>query len=101
LDGISGEQTIGAIPMPAISSKTVTMSSGGRLVIPADMRRELGLEEGVAVILKIQNAALTIQTKPAAMAKAKALIAQYVPAGISLADELIADRRAEAAAEDE
>jgi hypothetical protein len=35
------------------------------------------------------------------MAKAKALIAQYVPAGISLADELIADRRAEAAAEDE
>jgi bifunctional DNA-binding transcriptional regulator/antitoxin component of YhaV-PrlF toxin-antitoxin module len=87
--------------MSAISSKTVIMSSGGRLVIPVEMRRELGLEEGVAVVLKLSEAALTIQTKPAIIAKAKALIAKYVPAGVSLVDELIADRRAEAAAEDE
>jgi bifunctional DNA-binding transcriptional regulator/antitoxin component of YhaV-PrlF toxin-antitoxin module len=87
--------------MAAISSKTVTMSSGGRLVIPADMRRELGLNEGVAVVLKIHDAALTIQTKSVAMAKAKALISKYVPAGISLADELIAERRDEAAIEDD
>jgi bifunctional DNA-binding transcriptional regulator/antitoxin component of YhaV-PrlF toxin-antitoxin module len=87
--------------MPALLSKTVRMSSGGRLVIPMEMRRELGLEEGVAVVLHLDNAALTIQTMPAAMAKAKALIAKYVPAGVSLVDELIADRRAEAAAEDE
>jgi bifunctional DNA-binding transcriptional regulator/antitoxin component of YhaV-PrlF toxin-antitoxin module len=87
--------------MPALLSKTVRMSSGGRLVIPMEMRRELGLEEGVAVVLRLDNAALTIQTMPAAMAKAKALIAKYVPAGVSLVDELIADRRAEAAAEDE
>jgi antitoxin PrlF len=84
-----------------MQSKTVTMSSGGRLVIPVEMRRKLGLEEGVPVVLRVENASLTVQTKSTAMTRAKALVAKYVPAGVSLADELIADRRKEAAREDE
>jgi bifunctional DNA-binding transcriptional regulator/antitoxin component of YhaV-PrlF toxin-antitoxin module len=82
--------------MPPMTSKTVKMSSGGRLVIPVEMRRELGLEEGVSVVLRLDNAALTVQTKAAGIAKAQAIVAKYVKPGVSLVDELIAERRAAA-----
>jgi antitoxin component of MazEF toxin-antitoxin module len=77
--------------------KTVTMSSGGRLVIPVEMRRELGLEEGVAVRLCVDNASLTVQTVPEGIRKAQALFAQYAKPGVSIVDEFIAERRAAAA----
>ncbi len=82
-----------------MSSVTVKMSSGGRLVIPVAMRRELGLEEGVAVILKLEHSSMTIRTVSRAMDAAKAMIAEYVPRHVSLVDELIADRREEAESE--
>jgi bifunctional DNA-binding transcriptional regulator/antitoxin component of YhaV-PrlF toxin-antitoxin module len=84
-----------------MASKTVKMSSGGRLVIPVEMRRELGLEEGVSVVLKVENAELSVQTVPEALAKAKTLVAKYITPGVSLVDALISDRRKEAIAEDE
>jgi bifunctional DNA-binding transcriptional regulator/antitoxin component of YhaV-PrlF toxin-antitoxin module len=77
-----------------MQSKNVTMSSGGRLVIPVEMRRQLGLEEGVAVRLKVNGSALSIQTVPESVQNARAIVAKYVKPGTSLVDELIADRRA-------
>ena len=76
-----------------MSSRTVRMSSGGRLVIPVDFRRQLGLEEGVAVMLRVDQAALTVQTVPAGILKAQAIMAKYAKPGVSIVDELIADRR--------
>jgi AbrB family looped-hinge helix DNA binding protein len=81
--------------------RAIKMGSGGRLVIPADVRQKLGLEEGVVVSLRVENSSLRVQTLAQSMAEIQALVAQYVPDGVSLADQLIADRRAEVEAEND
>ena len=84
-----------------MASQIVKMSGDGRFAIPVKMRRQLGFEKGTSLRVVMQDDALVVQSIPKAMARAKALIAQYVPDGVSLVDELIADRRAEAARENE
>ncbi len=82
-----------------MSRQSARIASGGRLVIPIAFRRALGMEEGVAVSMTLENGVLRVQTVPEGLRRAQALVAKYVPANVSLVDELIADRRAEAAAE--
>ncbi|MDP2794644.1 MAG: AbrB/MazE/SpoVT family DNA-binding domain-containing protein [Sulfurisoma sp.] len=75
------------------------MSEGGRVVIPAEIRHSLGLKEGDTVLFDLRDGEVVLTTRRARLARARALIRRYVPEGISLADELIAKRRAEAARE--
>lgn len=74
------------------------MSEGGRVVIPVEIRQTLGLKEGDSVLFELRDGEVVITTKKARLERARALFRKYVPAGsASLADELIAERRAEAA----
>ena len=73
--------------------------SGGRLQIPADVRRELGLADGDNVHLEIVGGELRVRSYHAVIKAIQDEVRRYVPEGISLADELIADRRADAADE--
>ena len=75
------------------------MSDGGRVVIPAEIRHSMGLKEGDTVLWELRGGEAVLTTRLAQMREAQALVRQYVPAGASLADELIADRRAENAME--
>jgi len=78
----------------------VKMSEGGRAVIPVQIRRSLGLQEGDTVLFELRDGEAILTTRKARLARAQALFRQYVPEGSpSLADELIAERRAEAALE--
>lgn len=70
--------------------------SGGRLQIPARLRRELGLEDGEVVVMRTVEGELRVRPYRDVIAEVQASVRKYVPAGISLSDELIADRRAEA-----
>lgn len=70
--------------------------SGGRLQIPADVRRELGLADGDDVRIEVVDGELRVRSFKAALERVRAMVREYVPEGVSLADELIADRRAEA-----
>lgn len=74
----------------------VVIGEGGRLVIPAPYRQALGVREGDKVILQLEEAGLRILTPDQALRRAQMLVRRYVPAGRSLADELIAERRQEA-----
>ena len=76
------------------------VQDGGRLVVPVELRRELGLQTGSDVILDIVNGALRVRTMEQVVKDAQATMRRYVPEGVSLVDELIADRRAEAAREE-
>jgi len=69
--------------------------SGGRLQIPARVRRELGLKDGDAVLLETVKGELRVRPYRDAVARAQAIVRKYIPAGVSLSEELIADRRAE------
>ena len=73
--------------------------SGGRLQIPADVRKELGLADGDNVRLEVVDGELRVRSYHAVIQAIQAEVRKYVPAGVSLVDELIADRRAEAARE--
>lgn len=73
--------------------------SGGRLQIPADVRKELGLTDGDNVRLEVVDGELRVRSYHAVIKAIQAEVQKYVPAGVSLVDELIADRRAEAARE--
>jgi antitoxin PrlF len=76
-----------------------TIQDHGRVVIPADVRHALGLARGDEVVLRVENDAVVITGVPDAVKRFQAAVRSHVPAGVSLADELIADRRATAADE--
>ncbi|MDQ7801245.1 MAG: AbrB/MazE/SpoVT family DNA-binding domain-containing protein [Armatimonadota bacterium] len=72
---------------------------GGRLVIPAPYRRQLGLRPGDEVVVRVEAGELRVLTVSQALARARALLGSYVSPGRSLARELVSERREEAARE--
>ena len=73
---------------------------GGRVVIPAALRRALKVETGDEVILYLENGELRLYTHSMAIERAQALIRKHIPEGVSLVDELLAERRREVAQEE-
>ena len=77
-----------------------TIGPGGRVVIPAAHRRALGLREGDDVQLRLETDQVCVIGRSAVIRRVQERVAQYVQPGRSLVDELIAERRREAARED-
>jgi AbrB family looped-hinge helix DNA binding protein len=75
------------------------IGQGGRIVIPADLRKALGVGVGDELLLRVEDGELRAATRRAALKKAQAVVRRFVPEGVRLSDELIADRRREAALE--
>ena len=75
------------------------VTQGGRIVIPAEMRRRLGIEVGEDVSIALDGESLRIVTQKESIKRAQALVRKLIPEDVSLVDELIADRRREAANE--
>ena len=73
---------------------------GGRVVIPAAYRKALEVEEGDYIVMQMDGEELRVVNDEKEFERARAVLAKYVPEGVSLVDELIADRRREAAAEE-
>jgi AbrB family looped-hinge helix DNA binding protein len=71
------------------------ITEGGRIVIPAEYRRALGLHTGDEVILSLEDGELRIFTPLQAIKHAQELVRRFIPQGRSMADELIAERRLE------
>ena len=71
----------------------------GRIVIPAEYRRALGLREGDPVTVQLDDGELRILTRAQAIRRAQEILAPYLAGKPSPVDELIAERRAEAARE--
>ncbi|ESS66961.1 transcriptional regulator AbrB family [Methyloglobulus morosus KoM1] len=78
-----------------MSLTTAQVSPGGRIVIPAEIRRKMGIDTGDQVILSYHDGELHISTRKQRLQQAKAIVkAATVP--VSLADQLVEERRAEA-----
>ena len=69
------------------------VNENGRVVIPASYRKALGIKAGDQVILRMEDDELRITTMKRRLERARRRIRQYVKPGVSLADELIAERR--------
>ena len=69
------------------------MNENGRVVIPAAFRKALGIKAGDEVILRMEDDELRITTLKRRIERAQRHARKYVKSGISLVDELIAERR--------
>jgi AbrB family looped-hinge helix DNA binding protein len=83
--------------MYAMNIKHAKITEGGRVVIPAALRKELGLEIGDDVILELDDDELRLRSLRSAIDRAQTAVRRYVGKDVRLSDELIADRRREAA----
>lgn len=75
----------------------VRIGPGGRLVIPAQLREKLDVKPGDTVWLDEEQGGVRITSVRQAIRYAQELVAQQVAPERSLVDELIAERRDEAA----
>ena len=84
-----------------MSQTHVTMARNGRVVIPAEVRARIGMSEGGTLVVRVEGASVVLEPHKMALDRVRALVRQYAPAepGVSVVDELLAERRAEAARE--
>jgi bifunctional DNA-binding transcriptional regulator/antitoxin component of YhaV-PrlF toxin-antitoxin module len=75
------------------------IDSSGRVVIPADTNLRKITREGEEVFLVEDETGIHIKTLAQSVREAQELFRQYIPAGVSLVDELSRERREEAARE--
>lgn len=78
----------------------VRVGPQGRVVIPARLREELHLDPGEVLVAHVEGERLVFERRQAVLDRLRAAFSAAVPRATRLADELIADRRAEAARED-
>lgn len=83
-----------ALPMAERQAIEVTVGPQGRLVVPAALRRQLGIEAGDVLIARAYDDRLVLERREAILSRARDRYAG-LPADVSLADELIARRREE------
>ncbi len=73
----------------------VQLGAQGRLVIPAKLRKALGFKPGDRLIARLEDDRLVLEKASSVERRLRALFA-HIPSDVSLADELIAERREEA-----
>ena len=82
-------------------SRHVKIAPGGRVVLPAEFRKALGVSVGDSVVIELRDGELRLRSLDAAIRRAQERVRRYVPEGVSLADELIRERREENAREEQ
>jgi AbrB family looped-hinge helix DNA binding protein len=76
---------------------TTTIDEEGGIAVPAEFLRDMGLQAGDAVVVEIGEGELRVRPLAADVRRAQDLARPLMPEGSSPVDELIAERRAEAA----
>ena len=78
-----------------LSSMIAQVSAGGRIVIPAEIRRKMDIHSGDQVILSYHDGELHISTRKQRLQQAKDIV-KACAGNVSLAEQLVEERRAEA-----
>jgi bifunctional DNA-binding transcriptional regulator/antitoxin component of YhaV-PrlF toxin-antitoxin module len=79
-----------------MKSVAVKISASGRLHLPAEVRKALGLKGPGHVVITVADGQATLTTMTENLARIRALARPYAPKDGLASDELIAERRAEA-----
>jgi AbrB family looped-hinge helix DNA binding protein len=74
----------------------VRINENGRVVIPAAFREALGVKPGDEIILRVEDDELRITTMNRRIERAQRRARRYLKPGVSLMNELLAERREEA-----
>ena len=88
------------LPM-AHTTEEITVGDRGRVVLPASVRSELGLAPGTRLLLSTEDdGSLRLRPYRTVADACLGMLSDLAPDGVSLADELIAERRADATREE-
>jgi AbrB family looped-hinge helix DNA binding protein len=82
----------------ASNENEVQVGAQGRVVIPAALRKALKLKPGERLVARKVGESLVLERREAVERRLRERF-KHIPKGVSLADELIAERRADAATE--
>lgn len=91
--------TVSDRPRSTASSQLV-VGTDGRVVIPAEMRAAMQIGTDGKVTARVTDGELHVIAPAVAIRRVQEMVRSTIPGGASLADELIAERRAEAHLED-
>ena len=76
-----------------MSSTQLTIAANGRIVIPAHIRIQLGLQGGEKLVARLVDGALVLEPIAVSVARAQAAVRKYISTDAALVDELILERR--------
>jgi GNAT superfamily N-acetyltransferase/bifunctional DNA-binding transcriptional regulator/antitoxin component of YhaV-PrlF toxin-antitoxin module len=92
-------QVIHVTEEPLMARDVVRMAANGRLVVPAELRAAIGMRHGGTLVVEVENGTLRLVPFADVVRRVQEEVARYVDPERSLADELMAERREEAARE--
>lgn len=79
----------------------VEVDMQGKMQLPIHLCEVVGISSGTRVHVRVNGDAIEVLSQRAALQRAHDIVRKFVPQGVSLVDELIADRRREAKTEEE
>jgi AbrB family looped-hinge helix DNA binding protein len=82
-----------------MGSTRTKVDSGGRVVLPVEYRRSLGIRPGDEVVMVLREGEIWLLTPDRALRKAQDLLAPYLAGGDDPVEELLEERRRERDAE--
>ena len=75
------------------------MQENGRVVLPAELRKSLGLTKGDKVMIEAEGDIVTLTTARLRRKRAQVIAKRYAQPGVSVVEEFLAEKRTEAARE--
>ena len=90
-------QELGPNGEMGMKSVAVKVSASGRLHLPSEVRKALGLKGPGHVVITVADGSATLTTMAENLARIRALARPYAPKDRLASEELIAERREQAA----
>lgn len=81
--------------MPTIEQTEVKMGLQGRIVIPAELRRALGVKAGSTLVVRVEGQSLILEKPETILTRLKSGFSK-LSQNVSLSQELINERREDA-----
>lgn len=72
------------------------MQENGRVILPAALRKSLGLEKGDKVVIEADGDEVRLTTARLRRKRAQAIARKHARPGVSVVDEFLAEKRVEA-----
>ncbi len=79
----------------------IPMQENGRVVLPVSLRKALGLEKGDKVLVEAEGDRVTLTTARLRRKRAQEIARRYAQAGVSVVEEFLQEKRAEALTEND
>lgn len=95
----TSSRRISVKPANRAIAERVPIDDAGRIVVPAKIRKVLGIKGGQELTISLEDDVIKLQTVQVAIERAQAIARRKRKSSGSVVDEFIAERRAEATKE--